>query len=113
MSRINHAPSSSEYQIELPPHARHRSLALVMTITSLALVGTAGTFGYAPARCSGAFGPPNAHADDGRLAGTAFACGRYETSPSFEIAAGLFAIAAWVAILGLPLQNALSTGRAA
>ena len=35
-----------EYQIELPPHVRHRSLALVMAITSLALVGTAGTFGY-------------------------------------------------------------------
>ena len=35
-----------EYQIELPEHARHCSLALVMTITSLALVGTAGTFGY-------------------------------------------------------------------
>ena len=34
------------YQIELPPHVRHRSLAIVMAITSLALVGTAGTFGY-------------------------------------------------------------------
>ena len=34
------------YQIELPTHVRHRSLALVMAITSLALVGTAGTFGY-------------------------------------------------------------------
>jgi len=34
-----------EYQIELP-HVRHCRLALVMAITSLALVGTAGTFGY-------------------------------------------------------------------
>ena len=34
------------YQIELPPHIRHRGLAIVMAITSLALVGTAGTFGY-------------------------------------------------------------------
>jgi hypothetical protein len=35
-----------EHQIELPTHVRHRSLALIMAITSLALVGTAGAFGY-------------------------------------------------------------------
>jgi hypothetical protein len=35
-----------EHQIALPPHVRHRSLAFAMAITSLALVGTAGTFGY-------------------------------------------------------------------
>ena len=45
-SRINPAPSSRSYQIEVPPHVRRRSLALVMAITSLALVGTAGTFCY-------------------------------------------------------------------
>jgi hypothetical protein len=33
--------------------------------------------------------------------------GRYETSPSFEIAAGLFAIAAWVAILGYAFYRML------
>jgi len=33
--------------------------------------------------------------------------GRYETSPSFEMAAGLFAIAAWVAILGYALYRML------
>ena len=35
-----------EYQIEIPPHVRRRTLPLVMAITSLALVGTVGTFGY-------------------------------------------------------------------
>ena len=29
-SRINPAPSSRSYQIEVPPHVRRRSLALVM-----------------------------------------------------------------------------------
>jgi hypothetical protein len=33
--------------------------------------------------------------------------GRYETRPSFEIAAGLFAIAAWVAILGYAFYRML------
>ena len=33
--------------------------------------------------------------------------GRYETSPSFEIAAGLFAIAARVAILGYAFYRML------
>ena len=32
---------------------------------------------------------------------------RYETSPSFEIAVGLFAIAAWVAILGYAFHRML------
>ena len=35
-----------EYQIETPPHVRRRTLALVMAITSLALVGTVGTLSY-------------------------------------------------------------------
>ena len=39
-------PRASGSQTHAAPHAHYRSLALVMTITSLALVGTAGTFGY-------------------------------------------------------------------
>jgi len=46
---------------------------------------------------------------DGRLLGAQARSlvGRYETSPSFEIAAGLFAIAAWVAILGYAFYRML------
>jgi hypothetical protein len=46
---------------------------------------------------------------DGRLLGVQqrSLVGRYETSPSFEIAAGLFAIAAWVAILGYAFYRML------
>jgi hypothetical protein len=46
MSKDQPSAVAEAYQIELPTHVRHRSLALVMAITSLALVGTAGTFGY-------------------------------------------------------------------
>jgi hypothetical protein len=42
MSKMKPSAVVEGYQIELPPHVRHRSLAIVMAITSLALVGTAG-----------------------------------------------------------------------
>jgi hypothetical protein len=39
-------PAEEEYQNNEVPRARRRSLTLVMAITGLALVGTAGAFGY-------------------------------------------------------------------